>query len=75
MNNKFRIDITTLIGQQFSLLKIQEVWRSEDNGIMVKCMCDCGNEWTGTFNSIKSFKTQSCGCRWNTVRKRGGLGY
>lgn len=68
-----RIDIATLIGQKFSLLKIQKVWR-ENNGIMVKCLCDCGQQWTGTLNAIKTLKTQSCGCRWNIIRERGGLG-
>ena len=74
MSNKFRLDITTLIGQKFSLLKIQEVWRNQNNSIIVKCECNCGREWIGKLNAIKTLKTQSCGCKWNIVRKRGGLG-
>lgn len=63
MKNRFKIDLATLIGQKFSLLQIQEAWRNESNGIMVKCLCDCGQQWTGTLNAIKVLKNQSCGCR------------
>ncbi len=67
-NNKFRINIITLIGKRFSLLTIQQAWRDENSFIKVKCLCDCGKEWTGKLNSIQTLQTQSCGCRRNAIR-------
>lgn len=36
----------------------------------VLCRCDCGNEWIGQANNVKTGKTISCGCM---RRGKGGL--
>lgn len=70
---KNKIDITKLISQKFSLLQIQKAWRDKNNIIRVKCICDCGNEWSGKYNELQTFKSRSCGCQWKLAHKKDWL--
>lgn len=55
-----------LIGQRFGRLVVIE--RAENNtkgNTMWKCLCDCGNEVTIVSYTLKSGRSQSCGCLHN----------
>jgi hypothetical protein len=64
-----KIDINTIIGIKFGRLTIiKESEIKKHNRVTLKCKCDCGNEFTGTLNSIKKGNAKSCGCFKNETK-------
>jgi hypothetical protein len=52
-----------LTGQRFGKLTVlEDVGRSKVNGVIWKCICDCGNTVDVITASLQSGNTQSCGC-------------
>lgn len=53
-----------LMGQKFNKLLIQNLTkeRTKDGHIIVKCLCDCGVEFTTMLSLIKKGEVKSCGC-------------
>lgn len=50
-----------LINKRFTRLKVKEVW-IENNDVMCKCKCDCGNIVSVFGNNLGRGNTMSCGC-------------
>ncbi|MEA3423739.1 MAG: hypothetical protein U9Q80_08115 [Bacillota bacterium] len=50
-----------LIGQKFGILTVVEACNT-DKGVMLKCICDCGNEKTVSSKNLRYGKVKSCGC-------------
>ena len=52
-----------LAGQPFGLLVvIREYGRAKNGAVLWLCKCECGNECVVRGDSLKSQRTQSCGC-------------
>ncbi|MBQ8322380.1 MAG: hypothetical protein IJX91_00255 [Clostridia bacterium] len=51
------------IGQKFHSLTLLEFYRDEDNILMVKCRCDCGNEVCRKWVSVNDGNSRTCGCK------------
>lgn len=52
-----------LQGQRFGrLLVLEEAGRTDNQNVLWKCKCDCGNETIVMATSLLQGKTQSCGC-------------
>ena len=51
-----------LVGQKFGRLLVIERLRNEQNQLVWKCQCDCGNIVIVRGDSLRSGHTQSCGC-------------
>lgn len=61
-----------LIGQRFGRLTVIDDAPNKGRRTQWKCMCDCGNEYIGLTDSLRSGKLQSCGClRAKTARENG----
>lgn len=61
-----------IIGLRFGrLIVVEVVGRYRDRDLIVRCLCDCGNEKTTRLCHIKSGGTVSCGCyhRESVIRK------
>ena len=67
MTNK--IDDAEIIGKKHSLLTIQKVWRNSKKELVVRCLCDCGRGYQGTYYRIKAGYIRSCGCA--TAKRKG----
>jgi hypothetical protein len=52
----------SLIGKRYGRLTIVENITDKPKHTLVRCVCDCGKEWTGRASSLKNGNTQSCGC-------------
>jgi hypothetical protein len=52
----------SLIGKRYGRLTVMEYITGNPKHKLVKCICDCGKEWTGRASSLKSGNTLSCGC-------------
>lgn len=64
-----KIDLTN---QRFGRLVVKESAPNKGKRTQWKCLCDCGNEYIGLTESLRSGKLQSCGClRTETARKNG----
>jgi hypothetical protein len=51
------------IGKKYGRLTIISFeGRDKNSHIIVKCRCDCGNEYISQFRTIKDGMTKSCGC-------------
>lgn len=57
-------DPNSYLGKKFGRLTILSICdhRSKDNRVMVRCLCDCGNERDVILKNIISGTSQSCGC-------------
>jgi len=55
------------VGEKFGRLTIVEKLKPENNGRMVLCKCDCGNEKKFRFSRIDSGHSKSCGCLLSDV--------
>ena len=61
-----------LIGQRFGRLTVVDYAPNKGRRSQWKCVCDCGNEYIGLTESLRSGALQSCGClRTETARKNG----
>jgi hypothetical protein len=54
-----KIDLT---GQRFGRLVVIEPAENKGKRTQWKCLCDCGNEYIGLTDSLRSGRLQSCGC-------------
>ena len=59
---KPRIELTELVGQKFGLLTVTNAYRGQKSYIITKAKCECGGEWQGYLNNLKTACTRSCGC-------------
>lgn len=57
------------IGQKFHSLTLLEFYRDENNIVMVKCRCDCGNEVARKWESVNDGNSRTCGCWHGQGRK------
>lgn len=56
-------DYSYIIGEKYGRLEITKFIGLDDNKIpIVKCICDCGNVYTGKYYSLRRGNTKSCGC-------------
>lgn len=61
-----------LIGQRFGRLVVIDTAPNKGRRTQWKCICDCGKEYIGLTDSLRSGKLQSCGClRAETARENG----
>ena len=61
-----------LINQRFGRLTVIESAPNKGKRTQWKCLCDCGNEYIGSTDSLRSGRLQSCGClRAETARENG----
>lgn len=51
-----------LIGQRFGRLVVTDTAPNKGRRTQWKCICDCGKEYIGLTDSLRSGKLQSCGC-------------
>lgn len=57
-----KLNEARLVDQKFGFLTIQKAWRNSKKALIVRCLCDCGRSWQGSFACIRSSHTKSCGC-------------
>lgn len=62
-----RINYESLIGSKFNMLTIIDIAREPKKRTSAKCICDCGNNWTGAAEWVVSGNTTSCGCHKRKV--------
>jgi hypothetical protein len=61
-----------LINQKFGRLTVIEKAPNKGKRTQWKCLCECGNEYIGLTESLRSGTLQSCGClRTETARLNG----
>ena len=61
-----------LIGQQFGRLTVIQSAINKGNRTQWLCRCECGGEYIGTTNALRSGRLSSCGClRKETAQKNG----
>lgn len=61
-----------LIGQKFGRLTVVDIAPNKGKRTQWKCICDCGNEYIGLTESLRSGALRSCGClRVETARTNG----
>lgn len=61
-----------LINQKFGRLTVIEKAPNKGRRTQWKCLCECGNEYIGLTESLRSGTLQSCGClRTETARLNG----
>ena len=53
-----------LVGKRFGRFVVTEETSKRDKAgnVIVKCICDYGNEWIGAGTCVKNGQTKSCGC-------------
>jgi hypothetical protein len=51
-----------IIGRRYGRLTVMEYITGNPKHTLVRCICDCGKEWTGRVSSLIKGNTQSCGC-------------
>jgi len=51
------------IGQKFHSLTILDIYQDNENTIMAKCQCDCGEVVARKLDSILKGNARTCGCR------------
>ncbi|WP_373804501.1 hypothetical protein [Jeotgalibaca porci] len=52
-----------LIGERFGyLVVVEDTGKRKGQGVLWKCICDCGNEVEVRSYQLRSGKTKSCGC-------------
>ena len=51
------------IGQKFHSLTILDIYQDNENTIMAKCQCDCGEVVVRKLDSILKGNARTCGCR------------
>lgn len=55
-------------GEHFGLLTaLEPIKRSNNNRIIWKCQCDCGNIYEVESNKLVTYNTTSCGCKKKSV--------
>ena len=58
-----KVNTKNLIGQKFGKLTvIEKTEKSSCNGVIWKCICECGNMCEAPTGTLKSGDKQSCGC-------------
>ena len=63
-----------LIKRRFGrLVVVEENGRTKTGQVCWRCLCDCGNEWTGGMDSLRSGNTKSCGCLGDESRTKHGM--
>lgn len=62
------------IGKKFGKLTVLEItdFRSRDRKIIVRCICDCGNETTVRLSTLRTGNQISCGCSHIETAKENG---
>lgn len=63
---KFQVEI----GKRYARLIVLEELPIKSGQVMVRCVCDCGNEKVSRFGSIRAGEIKSCGC---LQKEMGGL--
>lgn len=67
-------DNINLAGQKYGRWTIVELLgKNEKNELLIKCICDCGNERTLKLINIKYGSSKSCGCLSKEVHSKHGL--
>jgi hypothetical protein len=56
-----------LAGQRFGMLTVIGRVRLSENTTGWRCLCDCGKEWVGFTQNLRSNNTKSCGCRQRRI--------
>lgn len=59
LNPRHLIDLT---GRRFGRLTVIERAENQDNKVMWRCRCDCGNETIALSQNLRNGMTRSCGC-------------
>ena len=57
-----RIPADEALGKRFGKLVVSEVFKGTRRA-MARATCDCGVEWVGILNKLRSGNTKSCGCQ------------
>jgi len=65
-----RINEAELVGQEFGLLTIKKAWRNSKSAIILQCLCECGRYWQGSYATLRSSHTKSCGCAFAKTRNK-----
>lgn len=60
-HRKYEI-VESIIGTKINSLQILEEVGRKNNNILVKCLCDCGNEVIYTVSRVKNGIIKDCGC-------------
>ena len=68
-----RINIDTLkneyIGKVFGSLEVQDILRDDNNFVVFRCKCTCGNIKDIPYKRVIRGHTKSCGCRSSTAKR------
>ena len=74
MGNKYLEEAQLDVGKKFGKLTITKVTdqRSKDRKIIVKCLCDCGNESYVRLSTLRTGAQESCGCSASAVARENG---
>jgi predicted site-specific integrase-resolvase len=69
--NRINIDIlkSEYIGKIFDSLEVLDVLRDDNNFVVFRCKCTCGNVKDIPYKRVIRGHTKSCGCRSSTAKR------